>query len=121
MAKGVPKRAHRAGFQESARAPNRHDSVGAMHRQTCEHGHAGVVQEISDRERLHERATGGAGERDQVDRILPQQDQEHSRRHIDDREEVWRKSSRFDGATARIAGGWSKNSKCSFGKRVWEK
>src|SRR5439155_15059623 len=52
LAESLPKRAHRAEFQESARVVDRDDSLRAMHRQTRKHGHAGVVQEISERERL---------------------------------------------------------------------
>ena len=64
-----------------------------MYRQTGEHGHAGAVQEVSERERLRRRVANGVGEGDQVDRILSEQDEEHPRRNIDNRQEIWRESS----------------------------
>ena len=57
-----------------------------MHRQAREHGYAALIQEISERERLCGRAASGAGERDQIDRILPEQNEKHSRGNIDNRQ-----------------------------------
>ena len=94
LAKNLSTRALRAGLSESAPAARSDHSLGAIHGQTRQHGHACPVSEISHGEKLCGRAAPRVGKRDQIHGLLSQQSEKHSRRESEKHCGACAKSSR---------------------------
>src|SRR5439155_13201304 len=92
-----------------------------MHGQTRQHGHAGLVQEISDSKRLRKRVAGRVRKRNQIDGVLSQQDEKHSRGDARNRRGTWWESPGYDGGIKRVAGCGPQDRERRAGQRVSQK
>src|SRR5688572_17132639 len=110
----------RTGFFKSPATSCRHDPFGSKHRQDCEYGDAGALQEIQVLTRPRPRENTGPRANDSLDRVLPQQGEERSGRGEADRGEVSRRGSANDGGVAGTPRRRTQDGERRVGGRVWQ-